>query len=104
MTASDDTLHTAELLELILTNLDPRTLLLAQRMSTYWRDLIINSPPLQKKLFLRPATTQELFSLAIAPPRNRRQAVDMIHLLQSGVLWKTTPPVSSFAVLNPLLA
>ncbi|PYI36190.1 hypothetical protein BP00DRAFT_173359 [Aspergillus indologenus CBS 114.80] len=50
------TLNTPELLELILTQLDPRTLLTAaQRTSRTWRTLIQTSHPLQEALFFRPA-------------------------------------------------
>src|SRR5437879_630808 len=48
-------LSTAELLELILLQLDLRTLLTAaQRTCRYWKTLIRDSPSLQKYLFLMP--------------------------------------------------
>jgi len=43
-----------ELLELILSFLDPRTLLLAQRVNQRYKDLITTSPSLQMALFFRP--------------------------------------------------
>lgn len=44
-----------EILESILSNLDTRTLLLAQLISRRWRDLIATSPLLQQLLFMQPA-------------------------------------------------
>ncbi|OJJ95963.1 hypothetical protein ASPACDRAFT_47320 [Aspergillus aculeatus ATCC 16872] len=50
------TLNTPELLELILSQLDPRTLLtVAQLTCRTWRTLIQTSHPLQEALFFRPA-------------------------------------------------
>ncbi|RAK81262.1 uncharacterized protein BO72DRAFT_345072, partial [Aspergillus fijiensis CBS 313.89] len=50
------TLNTPELLELILSQLDPRTLLTAAQLTCRtWRTLIQTSHPLQEALFFRPA-------------------------------------------------
>ena len=101
MTASHDVLNTAELLELILANLDIRKLLSVQSVSTYWRDLIANSITLQRKLFMKPATSKDLISLDIAPARGvvrlPMQAPDMLH---SSI---DEPTSQDFAVLHPLL-
>ncbi|OIW30564.1 hypothetical protein CONLIGDRAFT_283836 [Coniochaeta ligniaria NRRL 30616] len=43
-----------EVFEAILANLDMRDLLLAQRVSRRWRDVITASPTLQQKLFMQP--------------------------------------------------
>ncbi|KAI9372309.1 hypothetical protein BJX61DRAFT_508003 [Aspergillus egyptiacus] len=53
--ATNKVLSLAELLEQILFNLPQRDLLLAQRVSGRWRNIIENSPPLQKKLFFQPS-------------------------------------------------
>ncbi|KAK4495594.1 hypothetical protein PRZ48_012862 [Zasmidium cellare] len=50
-------LQTPELFELILLHLDTRTLLLSQRVSSYWSHFIRTSKPLQRKLFFLPTTT-----------------------------------------------
>src|SRR5690349_8976393 len=49
-------MRTPELVILILSYLDNRTLLLAQRVSRDFQSLIIDSPILQRKLFFRPWT------------------------------------------------
>ena len=51
--------------EHILVNLDFATLLLAQRVSTAWRDFIKDNDNLQKKLFLKPATFKEAVGLGM---------------------------------------
>ena len=48
------TFDTAQLHETILTHLDMKTLLLAQRVNTEWRDTIASSSKLQKMLFFSP--------------------------------------------------
>ncbi|PYI09467.1 hypothetical protein BO78DRAFT_384341 [Aspergillus sclerotiicarbonarius CBS 121057] len=50
-------LTTPELLTLIFTHLDTRTLLLSQRVNRTWLTLIQTSPILQEALFFRPSTT-----------------------------------------------
>lgn len=52
MYASNRVLHTYELLEKILTMVDFKTLLLAQRVDHIWLEIITDSARLQKKLFL----------------------------------------------------
>ncbi|KAK3690644.1 hypothetical protein LTR37_019046 [Vermiconidia calcicola] len=73
----DDTQHQAaasavmnlpELLEHILLGLDFETLLLAQRVSTEWRDLISRSRSCQKKLFFAPVDNfEEAVALGMVP-------------------------------------
>jgi hypothetical protein len=53
-TAETTTLSTPELLELIPLNLDIQTLLLSQRICRTWQEIIQESLPLQKHLFLAP--------------------------------------------------
>lgn len=52
--AVEQALATPELLEIILSCLPPLDILLLQRTSQLWRDLIMRSPRLQKILFMRP--------------------------------------------------
>lgn len=67
-------LHTPELLEKILINItDLKTLLFAQQVDKFWSELITSSPSLQKKLFFRAATLDELFSLSIVTRRDSRE-------------------------------
>lgn len=54
-----------ELLENVLVGLDFKTLLLAQRVSTLWRNTVAGSQKLQKKLFFRRATIIEVFELGM---------------------------------------
>lgn len=53
--AYEAVLLTTELLENILLHVPPKDLLLVQRVSRKWRDLIGKSVPLQEKLFFKPA-------------------------------------------------
>lgn len=62
--ATDACLNTTELLENILRFLDFKTLLLAQRVSRNFQNVIVGSLPLQQKLFLAPATFEEALSTA----------------------------------------
>jgi hypothetical protein len=57
-------LGTTELLEAILCYVDSRTLLLSQRVGRKWRAVIVGSPILQKKLFMRPASYGELVDVS----------------------------------------
>ncbi|CAH0027334.1 unnamed protein product [Clonostachys rhizophaga] len=47
-------LNTAEILEALLLQTDPKTVLLARRVCVTWNDLISNSPSIQQHLFFRP--------------------------------------------------
>jgi len=58
--AMENVLAVDELLELILSFLDPRTLLLAQRVNQRYKNLISTSPSLQKALFFRPRDQKEV--------------------------------------------
>lgn len=49
-----------ELLDIVLQYVDIKTLLLAQRVSRYWKATITSSPQLQETLFLRPKTSNIL--------------------------------------------
>lgn len=67
-------LFTWELLELILLHLDMRTLLLSQRVSSIWRDVIKNSRPLRQALFFEPVEPTDVPSSA----RTRNPLIDQI--------------------------
>ncbi|WPA96055.1 uncharacterized protein RHO25_000661 [Cercospora beticola] len=49
-----------ELFEQILSQVDAKTLLLAQRVDKHWHGMISTSTPLQQKMFFRPATREQL--------------------------------------------
>src|SRR5207253_420563 len=59
--AAAPVLEIPELLEAILFRLPIRDLLLAQRVSRQWRDIISNSLSLQQALFFRPATASPVY-------------------------------------------
>lgn len=72
-------LNTAEILEAILLQMDPKTVLLARRVSVKWDDLISNSPSIQQHLFFRPipGTTPVVLNPILAkafPPFFQRAA------------------------------
>ena len=104
--ASQDAFHTPELLELMLIEVDMRTLLLSQRVSKYWQELITNSTKLKKKLFLVPATSNELVTLSIAPqPKSSTTLDERPTMAVVSTSSQTSGPPSSvyFAALNPLM-
>ncbi|CAK1361063.1 hypothetical protein CB0940_03526 [Cercospora beticola] len=53
-TAAERALNVAELLERILLSLPMKDILLDQRVSKFWKELVKNSPKLQQALFYRP--------------------------------------------------
>ncbi|GIZ36886.1 hypothetical protein CKM354_000035200 [Cercospora kikuchii] len=53
-TAAERALNVAELLERILLSLPMKDILLYQRVSKFWKELVKNSPRLQQALFYRP--------------------------------------------------
>ncbi|KAK1067943.1 hypothetical protein LTR74_006035 [Friedmanniomyces endolithicus] len=65
--AMEAVLNTTELLETILENLQTRHLLQANLISHQWRStiaaLIRSNPSVRKRLFLQPATLQEMLAL-----------------------------------------
>ncbi|CAI6089292.1 unnamed protein product [Clonostachys chloroleuca] len=72
-------LNTAEILEALLLQTDPKTVLLARRVCVKWNDLISNSPPIQQHLFFRPipGTTPVVLNPILAeafPPFFQRAA------------------------------
>ncbi|KAJ9624189.1 hypothetical protein H2203_005640 [Taxawa tesnikishii (nom. ined.)] len=83
-----DVLSTYELLELILRYLDVRTLLLAQRVSHFFKAAICTSPLLQQILFFRPVPA--------AVPKVRMPST-------SGAANSASPADHCFTI-NPLLA
>lgn len=58
--ARDRAFGTPEMLEAILLALPPRDLLLAQRVSTTWRDAIVGSISCQRALFLFPCDAKAM--------------------------------------------
>lgn len=67
MDARHRTLHTNELLELILGFLPPRDVLLSQQVSRRFQELIQNSLPLRRKLHLEPNHVAELMPIRFEP-------------------------------------
>ncbi|KAK3068746.1 hypothetical protein LTR53_013430 [Teratosphaeriaceae sp. CCFEE 6253] len=59
MTAVNAVFSTTEMLEHILTLVNAKTALVSQRVSRHWQQVVIGSPPLQKKLYLQPVATFE---------------------------------------------
>ena len=57
-----------ELLELILINVDQRTLLLSQRVASKWRDVVQRNHDIQKKLFFIQPTFEEALQLGLVSP------------------------------------
>lgn len=85
-TPMDQVLGIQELFEKILINMDPKTLLLAQRVSLHWEYTIKNTSELQVKLFMKPS-------------KNDDDAVSMCLELDSLCVHGD----EGYAVLNPLL-
>lgn len=52
--AAQQALETPEILEMILTSIPPTDLLLLQRTSRLWNNVISSSPQIQRNLFMRP--------------------------------------------------
>ncbi|KAK3069388.1 hypothetical protein LTR53_012302 [Teratosphaeriaceae sp. CCFEE 6253] len=59
VTAVNAVFSTAELLEQILTAVNANTVLLSQRVSRHWQQVVLGSLALQKKLYLQPVATFE---------------------------------------------
>ncbi|KAK8120153.1 hypothetical protein PG999_004273 [Apiospora kogelbergensis] len=88
---------TWELLEAILSSLTMRELLLLQRVSVAFRDVIRDSTPIQQKLFLRPVATKTTASgeetvpnpllMQIFPPNSRRCKEEALN--RSGASWRS---------------
>ncbi|OJD40525.1 f-box domain protein [Diplodia corticola] len=90
MTKMDDVLNTPELLELVLSKLPMRDLLLAQRVCKGFNTAIASSPTLQQALFFRP-----LPATAAPPPSSA--SVKLLHSPDD------TPTTEAWE-RNPLLA
>jgi hypothetical protein len=72
-------LHAAELVELIILNLELRDVLRAQRVCKVWRGIIIDNPHIQKALFLAPAQQRHD---VVDGPKSSRAAVLLKSILQ----------------------
>ncbi|KAK3691332.1 hypothetical protein LTR37_018693 [Vermiconidia calcicola] len=96
-TALAAVLATTELLEAVLLELDMKTLLLAQRVSQRFRDVIKASPTLQMKLFFRPATIKQAIKLCDISSQS-----GVLFLKQNAANW-AKPELSELCILNPLL-
>ena len=83
-TAASRVFGIQELFEKILVDVDPRTLLLAQRVNRRWKETIETNNALQIKLFFRPATNDEAEVLCLEP---NSMVID----------------TDNFVVVNPLL-
>lgn len=103
MAAATATLDTGELLELILLNLDTKTLLLSQRVDRRWHYIIRHSKMLQKKLFLLPtnsfdeilelglldASKSERYNILDATSQRSKQFLEQVVILND-LLFDTT--------------
>ncbi|RAK96491.1 F-box protein [Aspergillus ibericus CBS 121593] len=85
-------LSTPELLVLILTHLDPQTLLLCQRVNRTWATLIQTTPTLQEALFFRPSPN---------PDTNHPHHHHHHHHHHDAL--ETTTPIPETKTYNPLL-
>ncbi|KAK5732907.1 hypothetical protein LTR17_010180 [Elasticomyces elasticus] len=63
--AANAVLSTTELLEMILVDVDTKTLLLGQRVNRKWQAVISENKQLQQKLFMRLATRSEAIALGM---------------------------------------
>lgn len=70
LSTAQTVLSTPELLAEILSWLDMRTLLLSQRVSRQWRDLIAGTPALQRALFIEPVAATSSAELVRDRKRN----------------------------------
>ncbi|KAI1263833.1 hypothetical protein F5Y18DRAFT_117717 [Xylariaceae sp. FL1019] len=68
--ARDRALAQPEILALVLSHLDMRTLLLAQRVSVLWREIVTKWSHLQQALFLKPAVALSDHELTMERQRN----------------------------------
>lgn len=111
MSAANKVLHTAELLEQILIGVtDMKTLLLAQRVDKFWSEVIPATKTLQKKLFFRPATFDELFSLCMIVPDPRLDCSgensadeELDRFVNTSGRSNYSAPSNKYALLNPLI-
>lgn len=69
-TAAAAVFRTAELLEDILSRVDVRTLLLSQRVSRTWNEIITSSPPLQRQLFFLAEHAESIEHMTTGRRRN----------------------------------
>ncbi|KAK3068745.1 hypothetical protein LTR53_013429 [Teratosphaeriaceae sp. CCFEE 6253] len=90
LTAVSVVFATPKLLEKIIIQVNAKTSLLSQRVSRHWRQVVMGSHLLQKKLYLRSATFEEALELA--------QGEDESRALVLSDFWS-----HPFGVLNPLL-
>ncbi|EME77237.1 uncharacterized protein MYCFIDRAFT_212669 [Pseudocercospora fijiensis CIRAD86] len=98
MAATTAALDTAELLELILLNLDTRTLLLSQRVDRRWHHTIRNSKSLQKKLFLLPTNSfEEILDLGLLD-ESRAEKYNILDATSNRSKW-----LEQVVILNDLL-
>lgn len=70
-TAAQRVLETPELLEMVVSSMPPLQILLVQRVSTAWHDVISSSPTIQRLLFLKPNWNLEAKSFNARRPVNR---------------------------------
>ena len=88
---------TAELLEAILKEallqgMSHRQLLLAQRVSRDWKDIIAGSPLLQKALFFRPATTDEDYGFFLKWSQKCKRGESQSHPPPADLLYRQKLP------------
>lgn len=98
--AATAVLETTEMLEHIMRFLDMKTLLLSQRVDRRWKATIKGSIMLQKKLFMRPATLEDVLELAVI---ESRQEDELLVLRDHWRTAATDKGSSWYSVVNPLL-
>ena len=104
---SDATFEITELLEHILSQLDMRALLLVQRLSRTWRDVIASSRKLQRHLFMEPAELVDMMQLASEYKQTPLPFIDKAELVgvekKPRLVASEALDLSQTTMLNPLL-
>ncbi|KAK3641445.1 hypothetical protein LTR56_011258 [Elasticomyces elasticus] len=102
--AANAVLSTTELLEMILVDVDTKTLLLGQRVNRKWQAVISENKQLQQKLFMRRATRSEAIALGMVQPpagllKVESMDIDQIDGASEVALYATTEDI---LLINPL--
>ncbi|KAK4550607.1 hypothetical protein LTR36_000186 [Oleoguttula mirabilis] len=104
MTAARRVFDTYELLENVLLHLPLRQLLLAQRISTSFRDLIWRSATINRALFFTPATAETVERYCYDLDHDHSQSQPDICDEPDEGIWMTAPgPDAVSPLLNPFL-
>ncbi|KAK5680432.1 hypothetical protein LTS10_007360 [Elasticomyces elasticus] len=102
--AASAVLSTTELLEMILVDVDTKTLLLGQRVNRKWQAVISGNNQLQQELFMRLATRSEAIALGMVQPpvgllKVESMDIDQIEGASEVALYATTGDI---LLINPL--